>query len=597
MNFRLKILILILFGILIFPTQRVLAYDVPIHAYLTNEVFSFYNDNFPDNKISDELRDYLIDGSRREDDFPRWMNHFYDPVHNRGLSYDPAIDPLTTVGTWQKSKDWAQDSKNQNKLTYKAPATIASVLTAIQERKISVISTETNFTWQEAIRYWVNNEKEKAMFTLGHVIHLIQDSAVPDHTRNDAHPPGDSSPYENWTERFTLSNPDNNLSGRLQDKNPVLFGDLESYFDELAKYSNNNFYSKDTIGIQSGYNLPQPDYFKIEGDYEYGIKIDNNQGDYKIFLSEKPSLFSTILSNKGNIVIFLNKEGGDKVLTDYWLRLSTKAVQYGAGVIDLFFQEVEKAKNNPEFIKEQKSFFGKLIESISDFVGNVFGNGGKPDAVISLKEDREDKILSKNLEDLSARIEVMPINPTVNLDKFSVKPGEVIIESGSGFTPGSEAELYFKLPNGLIASTTIIVDSQGNYKNIYTIPVNAILGNYVYYARDSVKDLTSKELNYSVEKISVEKKEDDKLEENQELIEKKEDKVSATSTITQGINNTNSSEIKNCAYSTSQSPSHENLIINEVAWMGTTRDTNDEWIELKNISSQIVGYFRLPAFR
>ena len=175
------------------------AYDIETHAYLTSEVVKFYNQNFPNNKISDDLASYLLDGSRREDDIPRWMNHFYDPIYNRGLT-----DSI--LGTWQKSKDWAQDSNNQNSLTYKVPTTIASILTAIQQRAISALTSETDFTWQRAIRFYVQGEKEKAMFTLGHILHLIEDKTVPDHTRNDPHP-GDS-PYENYTQKFTLSNPD-----------------------------------------------------------------------------------------------------------------------------------------------------------------------------------------------------------------------------------------------------------------------------------------------------------------------------------------------------------------------------------------------------
>lgn len=40
-----------------------------------------------------------------------------------------------------------------------------------------------------------------------------------------------------------------------------------------------------------------------------------------------------------------------------------------------------------------------------------------------------------------------------------------------------------------------------------------------------------------------------------------------------------------CRYQTSQFPNYSNLILNEIAWMGTSADSNNEWIELKNISS------------
>src|SRR3989344_2245588 len=188
--------LIILFSLFLSLTfsSQVFGYEIGTHAYLTDEIVNFYNNNFSGNKISNELTSYLIDGSRREDDVPRWMNHFYDPVNNRGLSYDPAIDPAINLGTWEESRDWASDENNQKQLTYKVPATIASILTAFEQRKLSEISSETDFTWQRAIDYWIKGEKEKAMFVLGHILHLIEDASVPDHTLNDPHP-GDS-PYE-----------------------------------------------------------------------------------------------------------------------------------------------------------------------------------------------------------------------------------------------------------------------------------------------------------------------------------------------------------------------------------------------------------------
>ncbi len=43
--------------------------------------------------------------------------------------------------------------------------------------------------------------------------------------------------------------------------------------------------------------------------------------------------------------------------------------------------------------------------------------------------------------------------------------------------------------------------------------------------------------------------------------------------------------IKNCSFETSEEPEHTQVILNEIAWMGNQASTNNEWIELKNISS------------
>ncbi len=354
-------------GFFIFGGGRAFAYGIDTHAFLTSAIFHFYNEHFPKQSIHNDLWNFLIDGARREDDTPRWMNHFYDPVYNRGLTD-------VFLGTWQKSKEWAQDSKNQNSLVYKAPATIASILTAIQQKKISEISTETNFAWQKAIDYYVAGKQEQAMFTLGHVLHLVEDASVPDHTRNDPHP-GDS-PYETWTEQFTLARPDQKLAERLISKNPIVRDSLDDYFDAIAKYSNNNFYSKNTIGLQSSYEEPVPDTFELIGEQYYAIKKDESGELYKIFLKKtrrgslmRPFEFELTLEDA-------------LVKSDYWSRLSVKAVQYGAGVIDLFFREAEKAKKEKEEkAKKETGGAGGLFAQVADAVAGLLRVGqGTPSA-------------------------------------------------------------------------------------------------------------------------------------------------------------------------------------------------------------------------
>jgi hypothetical protein len=53
--------------------------------------------------------------------------------------------------------------------------------------------------------------------------------------------------------------------------------------------------------------------------------------------------------------------------------------------------------------------------------------------------------------------------------------------------------------------------------------------------------------------------------------------------------NTAATSTKKCSFETSDSPEHNSVIINETAWMGTKNSPNDEWIELKNISSTTAG--------
>ena len=48
--------------------------------------------------------------------------------------------------------------------------------------------------------------------------------------------------------------------------------------------------------------------------------------------------------------------------------------------------------------------------------------------------------------------------------------------------------------------------------------------------------------------------------------------------------------VKDCAFETSVSPWRDKVLINEVAWMGTTLNTSDEWVEMKNISGERVAF-------
>ncbi len=400
---RFSIFLLFITSLLAIPSTTH-AYEIETHAYLTDEIVEFYNLQFPENKVPEEYRNYLIEGSRSEDNLPRLMNHFYDPVYDRGLTHQ-------FLGNWQSSKDWVKDEENQNSIIYKVEPVIVSIFASAEERKVN-INTETNYTWQQAIRFYLNNEKEKAFFTLGHVIHLIEDLSVPDHTRNDPH--AADSVYEKWTERFTLTNKDEDIKKRVEGKKVIRLDNLEDFFMDLATYSNNNFYSKDTVGIQSGYQLPQPDYFgKVLNEEErFGFKTDNEFGDFTL-LKAPSKIFSLQIDNTE----FIREK---EILEAYWSRLSTKAIQYGAGVIDLFFKEVEKAKKDPTIIakKPTKSFFAEAITSLQNLLSKI----------ISAREftakaiDEEDSKLPTNTETEEAPVEEKSIEKRVSVPLQKTTP-------------------------------------------------------------------------------------------------------------------------------------------------------------------------------
>ncbi len=382
---KIKIIGIIFSIIFIFKTSLVFAYGIETHAALTQEIFYFYNQHFSQRQIPEALKDYLIDGSRKEDVLPRFWNHFYDPVYDRGLN-----DP--TWGKGYPSKVWAQDSQKQNEPIYKITSAIGSILSAFQQRKLGEISTETNFTWQKAIEYYLQGEPEKAMFTLGHILHLIEDLGVPAHTRNDGHPAvlGDEDTYEVWTHRFTRENIHQSVEKNLIGKKPIILDDLDSYFVSLASYSNNNFYSDDTIGLQSGYNKPEIDFYNLkkEGIYHYITRKDNENNLYHLIAYKKPPS-KYIWAYREELT--LEDEPQNLILNDYWSLLSSKVIQYGAGVIDLFFREVEKAKKAQKVVQSQppspKNFLGQFINSINELTQKILIGDSSEIETIPLKRE------------------------------------------------------------------------------------------------------------------------------------------------------------------------------------------------------------------
>ncbi len=476
---------LLLVGFFVLSAPFASAYGVETHAYLTDEIINFYNQNYSNNQIPSELRDYLIDGSRKEDEAPRWLNHFYDPVYDRGLD--------TPFIKGYRSKDWAQDAGKQNEAAFRVTHFISSVLTAAEQRNISEISTSADFTWNRAIEFYAQGDKEKAMFALGHVLHLIEDLGVPDHTRNDSHAGG--SPYEEFTKRFNLNSPDGSLAARVSGRGVIALNNMDGYFNSLATYSNNNFYSLDTIGIQSGYNLPQPIEYKLENGYRYALGKNDDGQNFKLFKQAPQS--SVLISSKDGLIF-----NAPEIMTDYWNHLSPQVVQHGAGVVSLFFQEAEKAKNDPKFAKKEKeNFLTKAVDAAKTAFNQVFNKAeNKPVAVIDVSKDNQQS----------------PVN-----------------------------NLQPKVENKLIL-TTPRAPSQ---------PTSTI------------------------KKIEVAKKEVAKVEKQSEKLKKSEQALRQ--------------QIQECNFDTNQSPSHQEVVINEVAWMGGSTGAGlgatDEWIELKNLTSKAIS--------
>ncbi|HPI24582.1 MAG TPA: hypothetical protein PL159_01340, partial [Candidatus Paceibacterota bacterium] len=315
--------------------------DSTTHRAITQEaikLFEFYNPNQTFLEFEENL---IIQGSEDEDEAPRWLNHFYDPVHNRGFKGG------------RSSKDWAQNPNAQ------ASRPGNGVINGY-------FSDPNDHSWPRAIYEYTWGDKERALLSLGHVLHLVQDATVPDHTRDDAH--AFKKTYEKYAERFTTKNfrLADDLAGRGQE--PIRLDSLDEYFDNLAIFSNGNFFSDHTI-LDDYYNRPivrNQEFLELSDKKSHTFGIGDLEGvklmeiDKEIDFLEGKFKETYILDDIDNLVA-----------SDYWQHLSEKAVLGSAGVIELFFKEVAAEKESRRLFDLNKSYLERFLGRLAQGAKNT----------------------------------------------------------------------------------------------------------------------------------------------------------------------------------------------------------------------------------
>lgn len=293
----------------VLPAQTLAYEPTSTHAGLSQEIVEFYNANHT-KRLSSNQKELIIKGSIEEDDPAlRVINHFYDPIYGIGINNS------------RTAPDWAINDNPENQ-----------------------------YSWPMAIRHYAEGREDEAFLALGHILHLIEDMSVPDHTRNDPHIGVGAkglftgeSPFESWTghnkDRDTMRGLYLQYLNRGEQQKS--FNNLVGYFDFLANYSNKSFFSNDTITSNI---YKEPIVVNVDSDYGYSIDKLNNQ-KFKITKRNK--------SKNGNLNFLLITDNDSSVISGYFDRLSKQAILTGAGVIDLFFKEAELARI--DFIAKQKA--------------------------------------------------------------------------------------------------------------------------------------------------------------------------------------------------------------------------------------------------
>ncbi|MGB9681170.1 MAG: lamin tail domain-containing protein [Minisyncoccia bacterium] len=476
-----KYLILIF---IFFPFNFLLAYDAnTTHPYLTNLTIDYYNKIFPFREINNQEKEWLKEGSIKEDEGIRSINHFYDPVYNTTYKIYGVENILPAL----TAKEWSQNQLVQALYDSKYLASL-SLITK------SPVFSEANRTWQRAIYEYVKGNKKEAFISLGHILHLIQDMSVPEHTRANIHIyflPNAESYFELYTARSDDSFYQKIKESLKNRTDKIMKDSLNDYFDFLANYSNNNFYSPDTIDNLK-YKLPEVAFYDV-------IEKNEKTNELETFLmgiDENKQLYH--LAQK-KVFSWRWQEGftnytlaNEKVLKDYWERLPLKAILTGAGVIDLFFKETEKAKINPNFISlSEKNLLLAFWGGIQNLLKSISLKGS--DYILIDSNDKDFSNLQSN----------------------------------------SNSSFFDSLTN-----------SASNIK-----------------AQNQEKTQTSLASDFG-----------------------------SYSSTTFSKTESTSFQAKSCQFQdgNNKKPLREKIIFNEINWMGSFNSPNDEWIEIKNISSSTI---------
>ncbi|MFA4831433.1 MAG: lamin tail domain-containing protein [Patescibacteria group bacterium] len=545
-----KIFVAVLF-LFIFSFNSSLAFwQSPTHRELTREIIKVYNQSV-EIKISQEQADWIIDGSIKEDAPPRWINHFYDPVLNQGWSGERQGDiSKKTINLLSKiflsikdatsSINWAFDQKLQEKYslyqgdqTY-SKAVQAYVFSGLEEGSAAIKPDYATF--------------ENAFKALGHVLHLIEDLGVPAHTRNDTHAGinesiNDVDPYEQWAAEAKNINFDNfkNIKGG------VSCSDTKDCFIKLAKYSNENFYSKDTIDDPK-YKKLENESLKIIGDKTIYFRHDNfgNLYPFKIFDQDNHSSISDPI-----------------IYQAYWNLLSKQVVLTGIQVINNFFKDAQESAQNVDF---QASITKIDIPSVP--MVSVYGETEKAKGAIGSFWDSAVGAVKNALSSVGEFFSGLfgNQNDFTQADQISLTDSSVQNEIGSGSAKTNNPVVS---ENSQIKSLKSEVSSLK--KDIVSLKKDlSMVGNSGSNSSDSSSSLSVKKSNS--QKTTIDKNS------TSSVVEKSSDSQTEI--------NPTSQAAANCFYNSSQTPSRNKVLINEVAWMGSTVSANDEWIELKNISNQ-----------
>lgn len=341
---------IVVLGTLIFIAQAE-AWEIKTHGELTEkaiEIVATELNGYLENNLGLEgglnaslpggsPRKLMKQGSDFEDETPRYLSHFHDPISNSGLGhvFPSVVDwSLFPKGTQFIGGSW---SWNDAREYYMKALT-------------SPTKTERDENWAKTFR------------ALGQVMHLLQDSANPAHVRDDPHVLRDG--LHDFMDRNSVASyssagviiPDSSMleiAGALRNEPFSNLFDRNLYYGSnpevtlgadvgITEYASANFFSDDRI---AGQNSPVPPYPSVAE-----LVPAPAPSPYLTLarLGSAPFPGARVARYTGNETLtqFLNLEFDllgklrldDVVYDAYATHLIPRAVGYSAAVLNYFFR-------------------------------------------------------------------------------------------------------------------------------------------------------------------------------------------------------------------------------------------------------------------
>ncbi len=333
---------------------------------------------------------WLMRGAIREDDYTfgpnpwfldpdlpysivRVKNHFFDPINRRGLNVPIASGEMAPQWAVGSTDIFSQPNQpNTSRLNhYTVFDAREAMYRALTQRTVdgAVVAVSGKSPADVRKAYWATTFR-----ALGDVVHLVQDMAQPQHTRNDSHSGlpygGDKSVYEKYIEDVSHAKVYWTASGLvLPAKRLVTTGypipqlsNYLAYFSSsktdswvldrkgLADYSNRSFF---TIGKNyDDTNYIYPKAFPLVEQLTWSISMSGTSGVSKYLVAPSlpdslgnpaatnvpiatKSMWSSGMEAKMGTPIYTLTTKNYDAMAD---QLTPRAVAYSAGLLNYFFR-------------------------------------------------------------------------------------------------------------------------------------------------------------------------------------------------------------------------------------------------------------------